>query len=352
VVIKGDIGVERRHLASDERSQATAQSRMATAAIDAYVGAGSGATGSVLDTPSMSGAEDQQVYLGVASNNLDNAIAAFGTAEQHTEATESHLSADETTLESTLRQVSTARSEAQTAVLADQSLLSHVKHNLLTLVLQAEQRREAAEELAAEEAQALQQKEEEEKQKESHPPPPPVIPPPVTPPPITSPPVGSGGYANPLRAISALSPERIDQGVDFSGFGPIYAIGDGVVLNTYNAGWPGGTIIIYQLTDGPASGLFVYAAEDIDPEVSIGETVTPNTVLGQMYEGSSGIETGWADGSALGESMASEYGQFSGANSTAFGANFSELLESVGAPGGILQNDPPTGGLPAGWPEW
>ena len=72
-------------------------------------------------------------------------------------------------------------------------------------------------------------------------------------PPSTPPPSGSGGYANPLRAVQILTPERIDQGVDYAGFGPLYAIGDGVVLNTVGSGWPGGTFIAYQLTDGPGA---------------------------------------------------------------------------------------------------
>ncbi|MDA8356845.1 MAG: hypothetical protein M0Z95_11285 [Actinomycetota bacterium] len=50
--------------------------------------------------------------------------------------------------------------------------------------------------------------------------------------------------------------------------------------------------------------------------------------------------------------MARDNGQFSGANSTAFGYNLSQLLVSVGAPGGVLQNNPPTGTLPSGWPQW
>ena len=152
--------------------------------------------------------------------------------------------------------------------------------------------------------------------------------------------------------MSALSSERIDQGVDYSGFGPIYAVGDGVVLSTTIAGWPGGTFIAYQLTDGPAAGRVVYAAEDIEPAVAIGATVTSSTVLGHAYPGPTGIETGWADGAALGNTMARTYQQFHGSNSTAFGANFSELLQSLGAPGGILQNNPPTGVLPAAWPHW
>jgi hypothetical protein len=161
----------------------------------------------------------------------------------------------------------------------------------------------------------------------------------------------AGVYANPLRSITALVPERIDQGVDYAGFGPIYAIGNGVVLNTVGSGWPGGTFIAYRLTDGPARGLVVFAAEDIEPRVRVGDTVTSDTVLGHMYAGPDGIETGWADGSSLPDTMARTYGQFDGDNSTAFGANFSRLLESLGAPGGILSGTP-SGSLPASWPRW
>ncbi|HMC69859.1 MAG TPA: hypothetical protein VKJ07_11955, partial [Mycobacteriales bacterium] len=164
-------------------------------------------------------------------------------------------------------------------------------------------------------------------------------------------PSSPSGYRNPLRNVTALTPERIDQGVDYAGFGPIYAIGNGVVLNTVQAGWPGGTFIAYRLTEGPARGLVVYAAEDIEPSVQVGDTVTSNTVLGHMYAGPDGIETGWGDGFALGNTMARTYGQFDGSNSTAFGVNFSRLLVSVGAPGGV-QNTPPAGQLPASWPRW
>ena len=175
------------------------------------------------------------------------------------------------------------------------------------------------------------------------PPPPPSGPPP--------PPSSPGGYANPLRAVQVLTPERIDQGVDYAGFGSLYAIGNGVVLNTVGSGWPGGTFIAYQLSDGPARGLVVYTAEDIQPSVEVGQTVTTDTVIGHMYAGPDGIELGWADGSRLPDTMARKYGQYHGSNSTAFGYNFSRLLQSVGAPGGIL-NGSPSGDLPAGWPSW
>jgi hypothetical protein len=45
-------------------------------------------------------------------------------------------------------------------------------------------------------------------------------------------------YLNPLRNVSDLELERIDQGVDFSGLGPVYALGDGIVLNA-SADYPG-----------------------------------------------------------------------------------------------------------------
>jgi len=48
-------------------------------------------------------------------------------------------------------------------------------------------------------------------------------------------------YVNPLRSVSGLVPERIDEGVDFGGTGPVYALGDAVVTNAGgNAEWPGG----------------------------------------------------------------------------------------------------------------
>jgi hypothetical protein len=75
-------------------------------------------------------------------------------------------------------------------------------------------------------------------------------------------------YLNPLRGVGGLIPERIDEGVDFFGSGPVYALGDAVITSaTGNSGWPGGGWITYQLTDGPDAGLMVYVAEDVTPTV-------------------------------------------------------------------------------------
>jgi murein DD-endopeptidase MepM/ murein hydrolase activator NlpD len=144
-------------------------------------------------------------------------------------------------------------------------------------------------------------------------------------------------YLNPLRDISGLSPERVDMGVDFAGAGPVYAIGAGVVIQAKAccSGWPGGGWITYELTDGPAVGEVVYLAEDVTPAVQTGQNVTPDTVIGHMFNGSDGIETGWAMlDSASSESELPEAGGIGGAGPfpTAIGMNFEYLLRALGVP--------------------
>jgi hypothetical protein len=144
-------------------------------------------------------------------------------------------------------------------------------------------------------------------------------------------------YLNPLRAITGLQPQRIDMGADFAGSGPIYPIGDAVITSATatSAGWPGGGWITYQLTDGPAAGLVVYVAEDVQPTVSVGTKVTPTTVIANMFNGSAGIETGWAmPDSTSAESQLPESGGVSGGGPfpTKVGVNFDQLLQALGVP--------------------
>ena len=161
-------------------------------------------------------------------------------------------------------------------------------------------------------------------------------------------------YLNPLRNVSELVPERIDQGVDFSGSGPVYALGDGVDHQRERGlpGWEGGWIT-YQLTDGPDAGLVVYLAEDVTPTVQVGQHVTPSTVIGDMYEGGGGIETGWAQPSALSaESQLPEAGAVGGFGPfpTMVGLNFDELLISLGVPAAPNRYQPASGLLPSNYP--
>lgn len=173
-------------------------------------------------------------------------------------------------------------------------------------------------------------------------------------------------YQNPFRKVSNLGTDRVDEGVDFTGSGPVYAIGTGTVVNITNSGWPGGTFIVYKLTDpsGAAYGKYVYMAENCN-NIQVSTTppknqVTSSTVLCTMVNSSPHIETGWANGSSLGDALAKPvYVELStGASySTAYGQNFREFLTSIGEtsvsscydfPGAALSGEP----LPSSWPTW
>jgi hypothetical protein len=162
------------------------------------------------------------------------------------------------------------------------------------------------------------------------------------------------GYLNPLRGVSGLVPERIDEGVDFGGSGPVYALGDAVVTSaSQNSGWPGGGWITYRLTDGPAAGLMVYVAEDVTPAVQPGQRVSASTVVATMFGGGDGIETGWAQPSGVSaESELPQAGSIaaSGPFPTMVGVNFDELLQALGVPAAPTPLQPAYGVLPAGYP--
>jgi hypothetical protein len=165
----------------------------------------------------------------------------------------------------------------------------------------------------------------------------------------------ASGYANPLRFVTNLRAERVDQGVDYGGAGPIYALGDGIVTSTAG-NWPGGAFISYRLIDGPAAGKTVYVAENVTPTVTIGQSVTLDTVVGILHNAYPDMEIGWAADS-FGDTMASKAGQWTASddaasNPTAYGVNFNQLLTSLGATSGVLEHPTITGTLAAGWPTW
>jgi peptidoglycan hydrolase CwlO-like protein len=365
-------------VAADQGIEAAATSTLRRLAIKAYV-SGTGMDSPTLamlgGTSSITTMLEQNQYVGAVNTKFADTLTTLHLDQARTQDAQSSLRSEQAQAMKTLRQLTTAHEAATAAIAVDEAQLSRISGDLRSLLAAASERRHAGQ-VAAERALATARlsappeppppspspspapstTSQPASSPEAAPSPstsPPQPPPPPPPSPSTSPPQPppSSGYGNPLRAVVALSAERIDQGVDYSGFGAIYAIGNGVVLSTVGSGWPGGTFIAYRLTDGPASGLVVYAAEDIEPSVQVGATVTSSTVVGHMYAGPDGIETGWADGAALPNTMARTYGQFNGSNSTAFGYNFSRFLQTVGAPAGIPKS-PPTGVLPASWPHW
>jgi murein DD-endopeptidase MepM/ murein hydrolase activator NlpD len=335
-VIHQRIAIEQSQLAQDALARAKAVDALKSLAVDAYVSQAAGSSAALAAIGNSKSGEDytsKQEYVDAANARMDAAVTALEIVQRQTQATEAVLRSKEAAIAPALAAADAAQQSAQNALTQDNATLGHVHGNLLALVTAAAEAAAQAKEKAEEDALASSQ------QPTSG-----SVPTPV----IDSTP---GSYADPLRAVSGLASERIDQGVDYRGFGPIYAIGDGVVLSTYNGGWPGGTFITYRLTDGPANGLVVYAAEDISPTVQVGEVVSARTQIGSIYEGPDGIETGWSDPAGNGNTMAADYGQFGGSDTTAFGYSFDRLLLSLGAPGGVLQN-PPYGNLPAGWPSF
>ena len=149
-------------------------------------------------------------------------------------------------------------------------------------------------------------------------------------------------YRNPLRGVVGLRPGRIDQGVDYGGAGPIYALGPGIIRSVYIEGWPDGVFIVYELAGGPDAGRAVYVAENVVPRVTVGQVISPTTVLATLRPQAPNLETGWADLLALGASRAVVDHQVlgtgdAGSVSTGCGQSFDALLRGLGAPGGILQ---------------
>lgn len=168
------------------------------------------------------------------------------------------------------------------------------------------------------------------------------------------PPKQNQAFANPLRQVQGLTAERIDQGVDYSGAGPVFAPGPGTITAaSTQSGWPGGGYIEEQFSSGFPSKYW-YFAENITPTVQVGQHVDSSTVIGQMYRGSFGIETGWAAGPPFQNTEAWALGQSAkgsdpGAFTTAMGVNASEMLQTLGAPAGIPQGSFVSGTVPPGY---
>lgn len=169
-----------------------------------------------------------------------------------------------------------------------------------------------------------------------------------------SPYVEAARYNNPLRQISHLSAQRMDQGVDYFGSGYIYPIGEGKVdfvciapppPQTNPCGWPGtGTFIAYHMTKGPAasSSYHVFIAECVTAKSGLvaGADIDPNHYIATLSNSGScasiGMETGWADPTLWGRTMAKRYGQGDDyTKTTYFGENFNRLMISLGAPSGV-----------------
>lgn len=110
----------------------------------------------------------------------------------------------------------------------------------------------------------------------------------------------TGGYS----ALTTAKFAGNDQGVDFTGPGPVRALGDGIITKVAasGTGWPGqGALVVYKLTSGPHAGEHVYMAEDLIPAGGLkpGTKITRGQVIAQATGSAKapGIEVGFAQNS-------------------------------------------------------
>lgn len=171
-------------------------------------------------------------------------------------------------------------------------------------------------------------------------------------------------YVNPLRTVAGLRASRVDMGVDYSGAGPILAIGEAKVITArYVPGpepcWgrtcapaPGGWVV-YRLLDGPFAGKYVYAVENITLRVKAGQIVRPGQTIAVLHPASPNLEIGWAAGRKAETLAVARHHQCTcidpGGWSAIEGRNFNRLLVWLGAPAGYLQ-ETPAQTMPRGWP--
>jgi hypothetical protein len=159
-------------------------------------------------------------------------------------------------------------------------------------------------------------------------------------------PLGFAGYANPLKG-ARVKAERIDMGVDYAGTGVYEALGRGVVTQSRSSGsgWPGpGGYVEYRITEGPLNGKYVYMAEGVSPLKKVGDIVNRGDPVARFTaDQSSGTEIGFGAGRGT-STYASVYGGgYSEGQATGAGAQFSELIQSLGGPPGLLEGRPITG---------
>lgn len=141
----------------------------------------------------------------------------------------------------------------------------------------------------------------------------------------------TAGYVNPF-STGNWGLARTDQGVDYipKTDSPVVAIGNGVVVNSsMQSGWPGGAIIAYRLSDGPAAGQVVYVAEHLSGLLPTGTQITAGQQIATAHPGYPFIETGWAN--QAGTNAADMYNGRPDGTSTEGGKSFARFLRSLGA---------------------
>jgi murein DD-endopeptidase MepM/ murein hydrolase activator NlpD len=118
---------------------------------------------------------------------------------------------------------------------------------------------------------------------------------------------------------------RIDQGVDFTGTGPIVAVGDAKILAVGAPGWPEGGGVLYKLLSGERAGQVVFVYEGVAASVHPGEKVSAGQQIATFVPGGS-IEIGFADANGVPLSHA----EYSEGVETQWGREMASFLNGIG----------------------
>lgn len=120
-------------------------------------------------------------------------------------------------------------------------------------------------------------------------------------PPGAQPQPSSVTYSN--LVSSGLAYAGIDQGIDFTGSGDLYAPAKILItrVQASGTGWPNrtagdgnGAVVAGRLLDGPRAGQYVYFAENLAPTVQRGKTYPAGHTVAKALGQGVGVEIGWA----------------------------------------------------------
>jgi murein DD-endopeptidase MepM/ murein hydrolase activator NlpD len=134
-------------------------------------------------------------------------------------------------------------------------------------------------------------------------------------------------YVSPFLSAST---GRIDQGVDFTGTGPIAAVSDAEILATGAPGWPEGGGVLYKLLSGSRAGQIIFVYEGVQATVHAGQHVTAGDQIATFVPGGS-IEMGFADASGVPLS----HSEYSEGVETQWGREMASFLTSIGGASGL-----------------
>ena len=123
---------------------------------------------------------------------------------------------------------------------------------------------------------------------------------------------------------------RIDQGVDFTGIGPIVAVGDAEILSVGAPGWPEGGGVLYKLLSGSRAGQVIFVYEGVDATVHAGQRVAAGDQIATFRPGGS-IEMGFADA----DGVPLSHDEYAEGKETQRGKEMAAFLESIGGASGL-----------------